>query len=56
MKLRYSPASPYVRKVTVVAHETGLIDRIEIVATNVWANDTDIGRDNPLGKVPALAT
>ena len=54
MKLRYSPASPYVRKVTVVAHETGLIDRLEIVPTNVWANDTDIGRDNPLGKVPAL--
>ena len=56
MKLRYSPASPYVRKVTVVAHETGLIDRIEIVPTNVWASDTDIGRDNPLGKVPALTT
>ncbi|MSO84864.1 MAG: glutathione S-transferase [Rhodospirillales bacterium] len=56
MKLRYSPTSPYVRKVTVVAHETGLIDRIEIVPTNVWAADTDIGRDNPLGKVPALAT
>ncbi len=56
MKLRYSPTSPYVRKVTVIAHETGLIGRIELVPTNVWANDTDIGRDNPLGKVPALAT
>jgi glutathione S-transferase len=56
MKLRYSPTSPYVRKVTVVAHETGLMDRLEIVPTNVWANDTDIGRDNPLGKVPALTT
>ena len=56
MKLRYSPTSPYVRKVAVVAHETGLIGRIELVPTNVWANDTDIGRDNPLGKVPALTT
>jgi glutathione S-transferase len=56
MKLRYSPTSPYVRKVTVVAHETGLIGRIELVPTNVWAVDTDIGRDNPLGKVPALTT
>ena len=56
MKLRYSPASPHVRKVAVVAHETGLIDRLEIVPTNVWASDTDIGRDNPLGKVPALTT
>ena len=56
MKLRYSPTSPYVRKVVVVAHETGLIGRIALVPTNVWASDTDIGRDNPLGKVPALTT
>lgn len=56
MKLRYSPTSPYVRKVMVVAHETGLAGRIGLVPTNVWASDTDIGRDNPLGKVPALTT
>ena len=35
MKLRYSPASPYVRKVMIVAHEGDLIDRIEKVATSV---------------------
>jgi len=29
MKLRYSPTSPYVRKVMVVALETGLAERIE---------------------------
>lgn len=56
MKLRFSPISPYVRKVCVVAHETGLFGRLELTATNVWAADTDIGRDNPLGKVPALTT
>ena len=56
MKLRSSPTSPYVRKVTLVAHETGLFGRLDLVPTNVWANDTDIGRDNPLGKVPALTT
>jgi glutathione S-transferase len=56
MKLRYSPTSPYVRKVSVVALETGLSERIERIPTNVWASDTDIGRDNPLGKVPALTT
>ncbi len=56
MKLRFSPISPYVRKVCVVAHETGLFGRLDLVPTNVWASDTDIGRDNPLGKVPALAT
>jgi len=54
MKLRYSPTSPYVRKVVVTAIEAGLDDRIERVATDVWAPDTDIAEDNPLGKVPAL--
>ena len=56
MKLRYSPTSPFVRKVSVVALETGLADQIERIATNVWAPDTDIGNDNPIGKVPALTT
>lgn len=54
MKLRYSPTSPYTRKAVVTARETGLFDRIEIVPTNVWVADTDIGDDNPLGKIPAL--
>ena len=56
MKLRYSPTSPYVRKVLVTAMELGLDDRIERVATDPWAADTDLGDDNPLGKVPALET
>jgi glutathione S-transferase len=54
--LRYSPASPFVRKVVVFAHETGLADRIELVPTDVWAPDSNIFRDNPLGKVPALVS
>ncbi len=54
MKLRCSPTSPYTRKVTVTAIETGLDRRIERIPTNVWAVDTDIGADNPLGKVPTL--
>lgn len=54
MKLRYSPTSPYVRKVMVTAMEAGLDDRIERVETDVWSPDTDIAEDNPLGKVPAL--
>jgi glutathione S-transferase len=56
MKLRYSNASPFVRKVLVFAHETGLAQQIELVPTDVWASDTDIARDNPLGKVPTLIT
>lgn len=56
MKLRYSPASPYVRKILATAIETGLDDGIELVPANVWDPATDIARDNPLGKVPALIT
>lgn len=56
MKLRYSPTSPYVRKVLVTALECGLEDRIERVVTNAWAPDTDLVQDNPLSKVPALVT
>lgn len=56
MKLRYSPTSPYVRKVVVTAAETGLADRIELVRTNPNDPKTDLPQDNPLGKVPALVT
>jgi glutathione S-transferase len=53
MKLRYSPTSPYVRKVTVTAIETGLDKKIERVFT-MPASAPDLPTDNPLGKVPAL--
>ncbi|MBP2314162.1 glutathione S-transferase N-terminal domain-containing protein [Azospirillum soli] len=54
MKLRWSPTSPYVRKVVMVAIECGLEDSIERQETNAWSPDTDLPQDNPLGKVPAL--
>ncbi len=56
MKLFYSAASPYVRKVLVVAHETGLADRIEFLdaAANPVKRDAAIVRHNPLGKVPTM--
>lgn len=56
LKLWYSPASPFVRKVMVFAHETGLADSIGLVPGDVWAADSAITQDNPLGKVPALVT
>jgi glutathione S-transferase len=56
MKLRYAPTSPFVRKVLVVAYETRLEPAIERQPTNVWAPDTDIAKDNPIGKVPTLIT
>jgi glutathione S-transferase len=54
MKLRYSSASPFVRKVLVFAHETGLASQIECIKTDVWDEGSDIVEDNPLGKIPAL--
>ena len=55
MKLRFSPTSPYVRKVMICVIELGLENQVEKVATNPWSADTDLPDDNPLGKVPALA-
>lgn len=56
MKLRYSTTSPFARKVLVVAHETGLADRVECVVTNAWDPATDLVKDNPLSKIPAMVT
>ncbi|PWC39946.1 glutathione S-transferase [Azospirillum sp. TSO35-2] len=54
MTLRWSPTSPYVRKVMMVVIERGLEARVQRVATDPWSADTDLPKDNPLGKVPAL--
>ncbi len=54
MQLRYSPTSPYVRKVMVTAIETGLDRKIEKIPTNPWDPGSDLPKDNPIGKVPAL--
>jgi glutathione S-transferase len=56
VKLRHSPASPYVRKVNVVSIETGLDKQIERVPTSVAPTkpNTEIQKENPLSKVPAL--
>jgi len=34
MKILFSPFSPYVRKCLVVAHEVGVIQRIELLPSN----------------------
>ena len=56
MKLYFSPASPYVRKVMVVAHEKGVVDRIELLgsAANPVNRDKTIVASNPSGKVPTM--
>ncbi len=58
MKLFYSPASPYVRKVLIVAALCGLRDQIELLpyAGTPVSRDQDAASHNPLGKVPTLVT
>ena len=58
MKLHYSPLSPFVRKVMVVAIENGLDGRIEKVtqAVNPASPNRELARHNPLMKIPALET
>jgi glutathione S-transferase len=56
MQLHWSPRSPYVRKVMIVAHELGLADRIETVRTVVGGTTPHraLMQENPLGKIPTL--
>lgn len=54
MKLHYSAASPFVRKVVATAMHHGIA--LETVATNPHASPADLLADNPLSKVPALVT
>ncbi len=56
MQLRFSPTSPYVRKVVVCAMELGLHDGIQKIDTDPWDPASDLLHDNPLGRVPALTT
>jgi glutathione S-transferase len=57
MKLTYSPASPFARKVRISAVELGLIDQIELVPAKVAPGEPndEYSRDiSPLKKLPAL--
>jgi glutathione S-transferase len=54
MRLRWSPASPFTRKVVVAASELGLLEQIECVLTLVAERSPDFLEDNPLAKIPVL--
>lgn len=58
MKIYFSPASPFVRKCMVVAHELGLESRIEKLpsAAGPVKRDQTIVSSNPLGQVPTFFT
>lgn len=54
MILRSSPTSPFGRKVKLVAHAVGVMDRIEIVRAYPADPNDSLRTENPLGKMPAL--
>jgi len=56
MMLLYQTHSPFARKVLVMAHETGLADRMEVIhhETSPVRRNVAVHELNPLGKVPVL--
>ena len=56
MKLYFNQASPFVRKVRVVARETGLDGKIDEIVTAVSPvqRNADLAQANPLMKIPTL--
>ena len=54
LMLRYSPASPYARKVLIAAAILGLADRIETHGVDFADASDSIRTQNPLGKIPTL--
>jgi glutathione S-transferase len=52
--LRAAAASPFARKVRIVAAVLGLDDRIEISAADTGDPNDVLREQNPLGKIPAL--
>ncbi|MFB4392327.1 MULTISPECIES: glutathione S-transferase [unclassified Pseudomonas] len=56
MTLFHSPLSPFVRKVMVVLHETGQLERVTLKSVNVSpvSGDDQLNQSNPIGKLPAL--
>jgi len=64
MKLFWTPASPFTRKVSVAAREIGLWDEIEIIQTTwplSWGFETvpftpGLAENNPVARIPTLVT
>lgn len=58
MKLYHSRLSPFARKVTILAEELGLSDRIELIhgSGNLMQRDAEFRRLNPSGQIPTLVT
>ncbi|WP_060483589.1 glutathione S-transferase [Pseudomonas sp. NBRC 111119] len=56
MTLFHAPLSPFVRKVMVVLHETGQLQRVQLHTVNISpvSGDAQLNQGNPIGKIPAL--
>ena len=54
MILRFSPSSPFARKVRIAVSLLGLDDKIEPRETDLNDPADSIRKQNPLGKIPAL--
>lgn len=54
--LFHAPASPFVRKVLVLLHETGQLDKVQLQAASLSpvSPDSAVNACNPAGKIPAL--
>lgn len=56
MKLFSSPASPFARKVRIVAAVKGVESQIDSVFPDANKGDPDLNANNPLGKIPCMVT
>jgi glutathione S-transferase len=56
MKLYYSEASPYARKVRVALRELGLAEFVDEILADPYTATPELLAVNPLSKVPALVT
>lgn len=56
MTLYFNAASPFARKVVVMLHETGQLDRVELQPTTLTpiSPSAELNANNPVGKLPAL--
>lgn len=54
MKLRWSPTSPFVRKVVVLMKEKGIEDAVKMEKSNPLSREDRAATPNPLGQIPCL--
>lgn len=54
MRLYMTAPSPFVRKCRVVVREKGLVERVQEVVADPYANDPDLVAANPIAQAPAL--